>query len=162
MKSPIDLLAPERRLEVLAEAARALVVQHVAAGSTLGVFAKAMVQSPFDVVKLADLLFPVSRDRPGAPIVPVRRDRPGAPNVPVRLVVRGKAAAERPARRSPKKIAARCAAVFDFVRANPGSTCEVIKTKLGASGVDDALARLRTEKRVKTKGRARGTTYSAV
>ena len=163
-QNPIDLLSPERRLEVLTEAARALVVQHVAARSTLSTFAKAVAQSPFSAVKLADLLFPVphSGGKTNGAFSGVKLDvtRALAPSVPVRVVVRDNKF-ERPARRSAKQIAARCEAVMKFVQANPGANCEAIKAKLGAAGINDALDRLRAKKQVKVKGKARGTTYTA-
>lgn len=164
-KNLIGMLSPERRLEVITEAARALVVKHVAAGSSLGTFAKDVAREPFGGVKLADLLFPVSNGKSTlSEAEEAERIVAAWPKHPKQAVTPKKPvkASKKHGRRSPEQIEKLCATVLTCVKANPGLRCEALKAKLGLDGVDDALVRLRAAKKVKTKGNKRATAYTAV
>lgn len=66
-------------------------------------------------------------------------------------------------RRDPAAIARTVEAVHTFIEKNGGLTAEQIVKQMGGNKTEiaDALARLRSSKRVKTKGAKRSTTYSA-
>jgi hypothetical protein len=139
----LELLPPERRQEIIAEALESHIQELVLsnANSTLGDFIKTVVQHDY-WDQLKDL-------RVGQILSPRGRE-----------AERGGGGRERSARITPADVQK----VKGYIEKNPGQSAGQIQkglTNIDGSIVSRALAKLRAEKQVKTQGEKRSMTYSA-
>jgi hypothetical protein len=65
-------------------------------------------------------------------------------------------------KRSPKQIAAQTSKLHDYIKSHPGERMELISRSLGLTTnlLQPLIKKLLSDKKIKAKGKARGTTYT--